>query len=83
MGGHAADPWRSVRRTAGVSYLAWRRVWVPLVVEVALCPTLAVFLTLPHRASSIALLCCVPGLLLLVGAVQYAPEAASEKRGVR
>lgn len=97
MGGHAVDPWRSFRRTvgvvffgwgaaavtAGVSYLALRLVWVPIAVGVVLCLAFVVLLMLLHRAGWIALLSLVPGLFILVGAVQYAPEAALELRGVR
>ncbi|KOT35832.1 hypothetical protein ADK41_24285 [Streptomyces caelestis] len=97
MGGYAVDPWRSFRRTVGVvlfgwaaaavtagaSYLALRWVWVPIAVGVPLCLAFAVFLMLLHRAGWIALLSFVPGLFILVGAVQYAPEAALEVRGVR
>ncbi|MEU3200546.1 hypothetical protein [Streptomyces sp. NPDC006996] len=97
MGGYAVDPWRSVRRTAWVvlcgwvaalaatyvSYLALRWVVVPIVVGVVLCLAFVVLLMLLHRAVWIALLSLVPGLFILVGAVQYAPEAALEVRGVR
>ncbi|MEV7788527.1 hypothetical protein AB0O72_24535 [Streptomyces sp. NPDC088106] len=97
MGGYAVDPWRSVRRTAWVvlcgwvaalattyvSYLALRWVAVPIVVGVVLCLAFVVMLMLLHRAAWIALLSLVPGLFILVGAVQYAPEAALEVRGVR
>ncbi|MDG9717034.1 hypothetical protein [Streptomyces sp. DH24] len=97
MGGHAVDPWRSARRTlavllfgwfaaagtAGVSYLALRWVAVPIGVGILLCLTFAVLLALLHRAAWIALLSLVPAVFILVGAVQYAPEAALEARGVR
>ena len=97
MGGYAVDPWQSVRRTvavalfgwaaaaltAGASYLALRWVWVPIAVGVVLCLAFVVLLMLLHRAGWIALLSFVPGLFILVGAVQYAPEAALEVRGVR
>ncbi|MET7294307.1 hypothetical protein ABZS79_19625 [Streptomyces griseoloalbus] len=96
-GGHAVDPWRSFRRTVGVvlfgwaaaavtagaSYLALRWVWVPIAVGVVLCLAFVVLLALLHRAGWIALLSLVPALFILVGAVQYAPEAALEVRGVR
>ncbi|MBT3151233.1 hypothetical protein HTV45_10100 [Streptomyces sp. CHD11] len=96
-GGYAVDPWRSLRRTvgvvlfgwaaaavtAGVSYLALRWVWVPIAVGVLLCLGFVVLLGLLHRAAWIALLSVLPGILILVGAVQYAPEAALEVRGVR
>lgn len=97
MGGYAVDPWKSVRRTlavlafgwataavtAGVSYLALRWVAVPIVLGTVLCLAFAGLLTLLHRAGWIALLSLVPALFILVGAVQYAPEAALEARGVR
>ncbi|MER6854129.1 hypothetical protein [Streptomyces pilosus] len=97
MGGYAVDPWQSVRRTLGVaacgwlaamltalaSYLALRWTWVPISVGVVLCLAFVVALMLLHRAAWIALLSAVPGLFILVGAVQYAPELALEVRGVR
>ncbi|MFI9818949.1 hypothetical protein ACIHFC_00495 [Streptomyces sp. NPDC052013] len=97
MGGYAVDPWQSVRRTvgvvlfgwgaaavtAGVSYLALRWVAVPIIVGTVLCLAFAVLLALLHRAGWIAFLSLVPALFVLVGAVQYAPEAALEARGVR
>ncbi|MDU0299449.1 hypothetical protein [Streptomyces sp. PAL114] len=96
-GGRAVDPWRSVRRamwvalcgwvaalvTACASYLALRWVAVPIVVGVVLCLAFAGLLTWLHRAGWIALLSLAPGLMVLVGAVQYAPELALEVRGVR
>ncbi|MFI9729841.1 hypothetical protein ACIRG8_24600 [Streptomyces sp. NPDC102359] len=95
--GHAVDPWRSVRRaawvalcgwvaalvTACVSYLALRWVAVPIVVGLVLCLTFGGLLIWLHRAGWIALLSLAPGLMVLVGAVQYAPELALEVRGVR
>ncbi|WP_309061874.1 hypothetical protein [Streptomyces sp.] len=97
MGGYAVDPWRSVRRTvgvalfgwaaaavtAGVSYLTLRWVAVPIMVGTALCVAFAVLLAVLHRAAWIALVSLAPALFILVGAVQYAPEAALEVRGVR
>ncbi|MFG2512902.1 hypothetical protein [Streptomyces sp. NPDC048584] len=97
MGGYAVDPWKSLRRTLGVagfgwltalvtayvSYLALRWVWVPIAVGVVLGLAFVVLLILLHRAAWIGLLSVVPALFILVGAVQYAPEAALEARGVR
>jgi len=97
MGGYAVDPWKSLRRTLGVagfgwltalvtayvSYLALRWVWVPIAVGVVLGLAFVVLLILLHRAAWIGLLSIVPALFILVGAVQYAPEAALEARGVR
>ncbi|GGW41404.1 hypothetical protein GCM10010340_19300 [Streptomyces griseoloalbus] len=75
--------WAAAAATAGASYLALRWVWVPIAVGVVLCLAFVVLLMLLHRAGWIALLSLVPGLFILVGAVQYAPEAALEVRGVR
>ncbi len=97
MGGDGVSPWRSLRRaawvalcgwvaalvTACVSYLALRWVAVPIVVGLALCLTFGGLLIRLHRAGWIALLSLAPGLMVLVGAVQYAPELALEVRGVR
>ncbi|MER6296856.1 hypothetical protein ABT368_18050 [Streptomyces althioticus] len=97
VGGDGVSPWRSLRRaawvalcgwvaalvTACVSYLALRWVAVPIVVGLALCLTFGGLLIRLHRAGWIALLSLAPGLMVLVGAVQYAPELALEVRGVR
>ncbi|MFI2504788.1 hypothetical protein [Streptomyces sp. NPDC018972] len=97
MGGYAVDPWRSVRRTvgvalsgwaaaaatAGVSYLSLRWVAVPIIVGTAMCVGFVVLLWILHRAAWIGVLSLVPGAFILFGAVQYAPEAALELRGVR
>lgn len=96
-GGFPVDPWKSARRTlalvvfawaaaagiTGVSYLALRWEAVPIIVGVVLCLAFAVLLALLHRAWWLCLLSAVPSLFVLVGAVQYAPEAALEQRGVR
>lgn len=96
-GGDGVSPWRSLRRaawvalcgwaaalvTACVSYLALRWVAVPIVVGLALCLAFGGLLVWLHRAGWIALLSLAPGLMVLVGAVQYAPELALEVRGVR
>ncbi|MDG9709309.1 hypothetical protein [Streptomyces sp. DH10] len=97
MGGLAVDPWKSARRTAGVAAFGWASAAaitglayltlgskaVPIMVGVALCITFALFLLLLHRAVWLTALSAAPALFVLVGAVQYAPEAALEQRGVR
>ncbi|MCT7351418.1 hypothetical protein N4P33_04435 [Streptomyces sp. 15-116A] len=97
MGGYAVDTGRMVRLTlwvvlfgwgtaavtAGVSYLALRWVAVPIVVGTVLCLAFGMLLILLHRAAWIALLSLVPAVFVCVGAVQYAPEAALQARGVR
>jgi hypothetical protein len=93
----AVDPWRSVRRTAGlvvfgwavaagttgVAYLSLGTEAIPIGVGLLLCLVFVVLMILLHRALWLALLAAVPALFVLVGAVQYAPEAALEQRGVR
>ncbi|GAA4546779.1 hypothetical protein ACFYN9_14220 [Streptomyces collinus] len=93
----AVAPWKSVRRTvalvafgwgtavgtAGIAYLTLGSEWIPIMVGVVLCLAFAVALLLLHRALWLTVLSSVPALFVLVGAVQYAPEAALELRGVR
>ncbi|WP_257027311.1 MULTISPECIES: hypothetical protein [unclassified Streptomyces] len=93
----AVAPWKSVRRTlavvvlgwaaaagtGGVAYLTLGSEWIPITVGVVLCLAFAVALILLHRALWLTVLSSVPALFVLVGAVQYAPEAALELRGVR
>ncbi|MDQ0937598.1 hypothetical protein [Streptomyces turgidiscabies] len=93
----AVDQWRSVRRTAalvvfgwavaagttGVAYLSLGTEVIPICVGVLLCLVFVVLMILLHGALWLALLAAVPALFVLVGAVQYAPEAALEQRGVR
>ncbi|KUH38067.1 MULTISPECIES: hypothetical protein [Streptomyces] len=56
---------------------------VPIAVGVVLSLAFVIVLRLLHQAWWLALLSAVPALLVLVGSVQYAPEAALERRGVR
>ncbi|MFD5341475.1 hypothetical protein [Streptomyces hawaiiensis] len=93
----AVAPWKSVRRTVavvilgwatavgttGVAYLTLGSQWIPITVGVVLCLAFAVALLLLHQALWLTVLSSVPALFVLVGAVQYAPEAALELRGVR
>lgn len=93
----AVPPWKSVRRTVAVVFLGWATAagtaglayltlgseWVPITVGVVLCLAFAVALILLHQALWLTVLSAVPALFVLVGAVQYAPEAALELRGVR
>ncbi|MDQ1015298.1 hypothetical protein [Streptomyces afghaniensis] len=95
--GSAVAPWKSARRTAGLAVFGWASAAattgvayltlgsevVPIVVGFLLCFVFAVLLLLLHRAVWLAVLSAVPSLFVLVGSVQYAPEAALEQRGVR
>lgn len=89
--------WKSARRTLALVAFVWAAAAaitcaayltlgsevVPIVLGVFLCLAFAVLLMLLHRAAWLAVLAVVPALFVLVGAVQYAPEAALERRGVR
>ncbi|MFI0818211.1 hypothetical protein ACH4TX_16250 [Streptomyces sp. NPDC021098] len=95
--GQAVSPWTSARRTVALVVYAWAAAAgttcaaylavgteaVPIAVGVLLCLAFAVLLALLHRAFWLAVLSVAPSLFVLVGAVQYAPEAALERRGVR
>ncbi|MGR3933794.1 hypothetical protein [Streptomyces sp. BRA346] len=91
------SPWKTVRRTLALAVFAWAAAAgtacaaylavgmeaVPISIGVFLCLAFAVLLILLHRALWLAVLSAVPALFVLVGAVQYAPEAALDRRGVR
>ncbi|MFI0781080.1 hypothetical protein [Streptomyces sp. NPDC021212] len=95
--GQAVNPWTSVWRTVALVVFAWAAAAattcaaylavgteaVPIAVGLLLGLAFVVLLCLLHRAFWLAVLSVVPGLFVLVGAVQYAPEAALEGRGVR
>jgi hypothetical protein len=97
MGGLAVDPWQSVRRTvalmvfgwlaaasnAYIAYLALGMEWVPFILGFLVCCIFAIWMSLLHRAWWLTVLSAVPALFILIGSVQYAPEAALEQRGVR
>ncbi|MEU3731207.1 hypothetical protein AB0E81_17560 [Streptomyces sp. NPDC033538] len=90
-------PWTSVRRTVGLVLFGWAGaavtaaagylypdlIAVPISVGVVLCLAFLVLLSVLHRAVWLSLLSPVPALFVLVGAVQYAPEAVLEARGER
>ncbi|WP_234356924.1 hypothetical protein [Streptomyces sp. NBRC 110028] len=75
--------WAAAAATTWVAYLAVGSEAVPIAVGLVLCLVFIVLLSLLHRAFWLAVLAAAPGLFVLVGAVQYAPEAALERRGVR
>ncbi|MBB6079499.1 hypothetical protein [Streptomyces paradoxus] len=75
--------WATAAGTTGLAYLTLGSRWVPITVGVVLCLAFAVALILLHQALWLTVLSSVPALFVLVGAVQYAPEAALELRGVR
>ncbi|HET6856245.1 MAG TPA: hypothetical protein VFH94_03995, partial [Streptomyces sp.] len=97
VGADAVSPWKSLRRTlalaafgwfcaaatTGVAYLTLGTAAVPISVGVLLCLVFVVLVAVLHRAFWLSVLSAVPALFILVGSVQYAPEAALEQRGVR
>ncbi|WP_405099303.1 hypothetical protein [Micromonospora sp. NBC_01412] len=56
---------------------------VPISTGLALCVVFASVVGVLHRAAWLAFLAMVPALFVLVGSVQFAPEAVLEARGVR
>ncbi|WP_079152290.1 hypothetical protein [Streptomyces sp. RTd22] len=91
------SPWKTVRRTLALVVFAWAAAAaitcaaylavgmeaVPISIGVLLCFAFLMLLMFLHRALWLAVLSVVPALFVLVGAVQYAPEAALDRRGVR
>ncbi|MEU9508271.1 hypothetical protein AB0D32_18575 [Micromonospora sp. NPDC048170] len=67
----------------GVAYVAVSTKAVPISTGVILCLVFVIAVRLLHRAVWLAFLAVVPALLVLVGSVQFAPEAVLEGRGVR
>ncbi|SCL65892.1 hypothetical protein [Micromonospora peucetia] len=67
----------------GVAYVAIGTKVVPIITGVILCLVFVIAVRLLHRAAWLAFLAFAPALFVLVGSVQFAPEAALERRGVR
>ncbi|WP_254047430.1 hypothetical protein [Streptomyces aureus] len=75
--------WGSAAVVSGVSFLVPSAEWVAIGTGVVLCLAFGVLLHLLHRGVWLVLLAVAPALFVLVGAVQYAPELALERYGVR
>ncbi|MDT0266776.1 hypothetical protein RM844_10780 [Streptomyces sp. DSM 44915] len=75
--------WVVVAAIALASYLSLSVVAVPIVVGVVLTIGFVVAVVGVHQAFWLGFLALLPGVAVLVGAVQYAPEAALEFRGER
>jgi hypothetical protein len=75
--------WAVAGAIAGLSYLVPGLIGVPIVLGILMGVGFLVAVIALHRAYWLAFLALVPGLLVLVGAVQHAPEAVLEQRGVR
>ncbi|MFD4478928.1 hypothetical protein ACFWPU_22835 [Streptomyces sp. NPDC058471] len=75
--------WAIAAANTGISYLAVGTDWIPITTGVIGCFVFAVPVTLLHNARWLALASFLPAIGVLVGSVQYAPEAALDARGVR
>ncbi|MCX4986478.1 hypothetical protein [Streptomyces sp. NBC_00572] len=75
--------WAAAAVVSGVSFLVPSAEWVAISAGVVLCLLFGGLLHLLHRGIWLVLLAAVPALFVLVGAVQYAPELALERYGVR
>ncbi|MDT0342691.1 hypothetical protein [Streptomyces litchfieldiae] len=74
--------WAVAGTITAVSYLALGVIAVPILTGVVLGVGFVVAVIATHQAFWLGLLALVCGLPVLVGAVQYAPEAALDRRGV-
>lgn len=75
--------WIIAAANTGIAYLTLGMDWIPISTGVLGCFVLAIVLRFLHCAWWLAALSLVPALFVLVGSVQYAPEAALDNRGVR
>ncbi|MFJ2093657.1 hypothetical protein ACIOEW_30925 [Streptomyces sp. NPDC087901] len=75
--------WIIAAVNTGISYLALGMEAVPIVTGVIGCFVLVIVLRFLHHAWWLAALSVLPAVFVLVGSVQYAPEAALDGRGVR
>ncbi|MEU3225330.1 hypothetical protein ABZ695_19515 [Streptomyces sp. NPDC006976] len=75
--------WVIAAGNTGISYLALGMDAIPIVTGLIGCLALVIVLRFLHHAWWLAALSVLPALLVLVGSVQYAPEAALDSRGVR
>ncbi|MCH0538328.1 hypothetical protein I3F58_01870 [Streptomyces sp. MUM 203J] len=78
-----AAGWIIAAVNTGISYLALGLVAIPIVTGLIGCLAVVTLLRLLHCAWWLAVLSAAPALFVLVGSVQYAPEAALDSRGVR
>ncbi|WP_246574572.1 hypothetical protein [Streptomyces genisteinicus] len=75
--------WAIAAGNTALAYVSLGNDVIPIVTGCLLAVGFVIVLRLLHHAWWLALLSVVPGLFVLVGSVQYAPEAALERRGVR
>lgn len=75
--------WGIAVGNTGLAYVTLGMDFVPIGAGVVLCLVFVIALRLLHHAWWLAVVSAIPALLVLVGSVQYAPEAALDRRGVR
>ncbi|MGC4945895.1 hypothetical protein ACLQ2N_06715 [Streptomyces sp. DT224] len=75
--------WVIAAVNTGISYLALGLVAVPISTGLIGCFGFLAVLRVLHCAWWLAVLSALPALVVLVGSVQYAPEAVLDGRGVR
>ncbi|MFG3284522.1 hypothetical protein [Streptomyces sp. NPDC048111] len=75
--------WIIAAANTGIAYLALGTDVVPIITGFIGCVVFAILLRFLHCAWWLAACSLVPAVFVLVGSVQYAPEAALDGRGVR
>ncbi|WP_314614109.1 hypothetical protein [Streptomyces stackebrandtii] len=75
--------WIIAAANTGISYLALGMDVIPIITGLIGCLVFAILLRFLHCAWWLALVSFLPAVFVLVGSVQYAPEAALDSRGVR
>ncbi|MGQ4487994.1 hypothetical protein ACN6LM_005339 [Streptomyces sp. SAS_281] len=75
--------WVIAAVNTGISYLALDLDVIPIVTGLIGCLGFVIVLRVLHCAWWLAALSVLPALLVLVGSVQYGPEAVLDGRGVR
>lgn len=75
--------WIIAAVNTGISYLALGMDVIPIITGFIGCCAFVIVLRFLHHAWWLAVLSLLPAVFVLVGSVQYAPEAALDSRGVR
>ncbi|MFJ9543783.1 hypothetical protein ACIRPX_42145 [Streptomyces sp. NPDC101225] len=75
--------WIIAAVNTGISYLALGMDVIPIITGLVGCLVFVILMRFLHCAWWLAALSVLPAVFVLVGSVQYAPEAALDHRGVR
>ncbi|WP_329331395.1 hypothetical protein OG866_01325 [Streptomyces sp. NBC_00663] len=75
--------WAIAAVNTGISYLALGMDVIPIITGFVGCLVFVILMRFLHHAWWLAALSVLPAVFVLVGSVQYAPEAALDHRGVR